>query len=413
MTKASSSSSSSFLLDSKPQLPDSKGFFGDFGGQFVPEDLKTRLVELSEAFETFHKDPAFREELYSYFTHYTGRPNPVFFCANLSERLGGAKIYLKREDLNHLGAHKINNTLGQCLLAKRMGKTKIIAETGAGQHGVAAAASAALLGMDCTVYMGTEDMRRQRLNVIRMRMLGATVTAATSGQQTLKEAVDEALAAWVADPEACYVLGSAVGPHPYPAMVRYFQSVIGQEARQQMLDDTGSLPYACIACVGGGSNAIGIFAGFVDDPEVKLVGVEPAGRGLSYGNHAASLCVGEPGVMHGFRSYMIKNEQGEPGAVYSISAGLDYPSVGPEHSYLKDSGRATYTSVSDKEALDAFFLLSRSEGIIPALESSHALAEAIKMAPSLPRDKSILVCLSGRGDKDVEQVAELMDSMNL
>ena len=325
--------------------------------------------------------------------------------------MGGARIYLKREDLNHLGAHKINNTLGQGLLAKRMGKKRIIAETGAGQHGVAAAASAALLGLECTVYMGAEDMRRQRLNVIRMRMLGATVTAATSGQQTLKEAVDEALTAWVDDPETFYVLGSAVGPHPYPAIVRHFQSVIGQEARKQMLEETGVLPYACIACVGGGSNSIGMFAGFLDDPEVLLIGVEPAGRGLSYGNHAASLCVGEPGVMHGFRSYMIKDEQGEPGAVYSISAGLDYPSVGPEHSYLRDSGRARYTSISDQEALDAFFLLSRSEGIIPALESSHALAEAIKMAPSLPRDSSILVCLSGRGDKDVEQIAE-MTGMN-
>ena len=292
-----------------------------------------------------------------------------------------------------------------------MGKKRIIAETGAGQHGVAAAASAALLGLECTVYMGAEDMRRQRLNVIRMRMLGATVTAATSGQQTLKEAVDEALTAWVDDPETFYVLGSAVGPHPYPAIVRHFQSVIGQEARKQMLEETGVLPYACIACVGGGSNSIGMFAGFLDDPEVRLIGVEPAGRGLSYGNHAASLCVGEPGVMHGFRSYMIKDEQGEPGAVYSISAGLDYPSVGPEHSYLRDSGRARYTSISDQEALDAFFLLSRSEGIIPALESSHALAEAIKMAPSLPRDSSILVCLSGRGDKDVEQIAE-MTGMN-
>ena len=402
---------SDFLLGFQPQLPDEDGCFGVYGGQFVPDSLKERLRELAEAFDKFRDNSFFKDELLYYFTHYTGRPNPVFFCANLSARLGGARIYLKREDLNHLGAHKINNTLGQGLLAKRMGKKRIIAETGAGQHGVAAAASAALLGLECTVYMGAEDMRRQRLNVIRMRMLGATVTAATSGQQTLKEAVDEALTAWVDDPETFYVLGSAVGPHPYPAIVRHFQSVIGQEARKQMLEETGVLPYACIACVGGGSNSIGMFAGFLDDPEVRLIGVEPAGRGLSYGNHAASLCVGEPGVMHGFRSYMIKDEQGEPGAVYSISAGLDYPSVGPEHSYLRDSGRARYTSISDQEALDAFFLLSRSEGIIPALESSHALAEAIKMAPSLPRDSSILVCLSGRGDKDVEQIAE-MTGMN-
>ncbi len=411
MSIAFPADASDFLLGFQPQLPDEDGFFGVYGGQFVPDSLKERLRELAEAFDKFRDNSFFKDELLYYFTHYTGRPNPVFFCANLSARLGGARIYLKREDLNHLGAHKINNTLGQGLLAKRMGKKRIIAETGAGQHGVAAAASAALLGLECTVYMGAEDMRRQRLNVIRMRMLGATVTAATSGQQTLKEAVDEALTAWVDDPETFYVLGSAVGPHPYPAIVRHFQSVIGQEARKQMLEETGVLPYACIACVGGGSNSIGMFAGFLDDPEVRLIGVEPAGRGLSYGNHAASLCVGEPGVMHGFRSYMIKDEQGEPGAVYSISAGLDYPSVGPEHSYLRDSGRARYTSISDQEALDAFFLLSRSEGIIPALESSHALAEAIKMAPSLPRDSSILVCLSGRGDKDVEQIAE-MTGMN-
>ncbi|MEG2140417.1 MAG: tryptophan synthase subunit beta [Bilophila sp.] len=388
--------------------PSDEGFFGAYGGQFVPDACKGRLNELRDAFEHYRDNSFFVEELTYYFEHYTGRPNPVFFCANLSERLGGARIYLKREDLNHLGAHKINNTIGQCLLAKRMGKTRVIAETGAGQHGVATAATAALLGMQCTVYMGAEDMQRQRLNVIRMEMLGAKVVAVTSGQGTLKEAVDEALAAWIADAGAFYVLGSAVGPHPYPTMVKHFQSVIGRESRAQILAETGSLPYACLACVGGGSNAIGLFSGYVEDAAVRLIGVEPAGRGLTYGDHAASLGMGEPGIMHGFRSYMVKDAQGEPGTVYSLSAGLDYPSVGPEHSYLKDIGRAEYVSVTDAEALEAFFTLSRSEGIIPALESAHALAHALKMAPALPKEAILLVCLSGRGDKDVEQVAALM-----
>ena len=365
---------------------ESTGFFGAYGGQFVPDDLKARLDEVTEAFDRYSDNSFFKDELDYYFKHYTGRPNPIFFCANLSERLGGAKIYLKREDLNHLGAHKINNTLGQCLLAKRMGKKRIVAETGAGQHGVATAATAALLGLECTVYMGAEDMKRQRLNVIRMEMLGAKVVPALSGQRTLKEAVDEALAAWIANP------------------------VIGCEAREQMLAECGKLPVAAFACVGGGSNAIGLFAGFVDDADVRLIGVEPAGRGLTYGDHAASLCKGEPGVMHGFHSYMIKDENGEPGAVYSISAGLDYPSVGPEHSYLKDIGRAEYVSVTDKEAVDAFFLLSRTEGIIPALESSHALAQAVTVAPTLPKDAALLVCLSGRGDKDVEQMEAFLES---
>ena len=391
---------------------ESTGFFGAYGGQFVPDDLKARLDEVTEAFDRYSDNSFFKDELDYYFKHYTGRPNPIFFCANLSERLGGAKIYLKREDLNHLGAHKINNTLGQCLLAKRMGKKRIVAETGAGQHGVATAATAALLGLECTVYMGAEDMKRQRLNVIRMEMLGAKVVPALSGQRTLKEAVDEALAVWIDDPEMFYVLGSAVGPHPYPYMVRHFQSVIGREARAQMLEELGRLPDACLACVGGGSNAIGLFAGFLDDADVRLVGVEPGGRGTAYGEHAASLCLGEPGVLHGFNSYMIKNAQGEAGEVYSISAGLDYPSVGPEHAQLKDMGRAEYVSVTDREALDAFFALSRHEGVIPALESSHALAQAIKMAPSMSADTVLLVSLSGRGDKDVAQVAELMRKEN-
>ena len=388
--------------------PDSRGFFGAYGGQFVPAPLKARLDEVAAAFADALEDASFHRELDSLNTHFAGRPSPVFHCANLSRSLGGAQIWLKREDLNHLGAHKINNTLGQCLLARRMGKKRVVAETGAGQHGVATAASAALMDLECAVYMGEVDMARQRLNVIRMEMLGSRVVAALSGQRTLKEAVDEALEAWIADPEMFYVLGSAVGPHPYPYMVRYFQSVIGREARSQMLAELGRLPDACLAAVGGGSNAIGLFAGFLDDMEVKLIGVEPGGRGKGYGEHAASLCLGEPGVMHGFNSYMVKNAEGEAGEVYSISAGLDYPSVGPEHAQLKDAGRAEYVSVTDEEALEAFFLLSRHEGILPALESSHALAQAVKMAPGMGKDKVLLVNLSGRGDKDVEQVAELV-----
>ena len=391
--------------------PDSRGFFGAYGGQYVPEAVKTRLDELAGAFDAALNDASFQRELEYLFVHYTGRPSPVFHCANLSRMLGGARIWLKREDLNHLGAHKINNTLGQCLLARRMGKKRVIAETGAGQHGVATAAGAALMGLECTICMGEVDIERQHLNVIRMEMLGARVLPAKSGQRTLKEAVDEALAVWIDDPEMFYVLGSAVGPHPYPYMVRHFQSVIGREARAQMLEELGRLPDACLACVGGGSNAIGLFAGFLDDTDVRLVGVEPGGRGTAYGEHAASLCLGEPGV-HGFNSYMIKNAQGEAGEVYSISAGLDYPSVGPEHAQLKDMGRAEYVSVTDREALDAFFALSRHEGVIPALESSHALAQAIKMAPSMSADTVLLVSLSGRGDKDVAQAAELMRKEN-
>ena len=374
----------------------------------MPDKLKTRLDEVADAFAAALEDETFLRELANLNTHYAGRPSPVFYCANLSRSLGGAQIWLKREDLNHLGAHKINNTLGQCLLARRMGKKRVVAETGAGQHGVATAASAALMGLECAVYMGEVDMARQRLNVIRMEMLGSSVVAALSGQRTLKEAVDEALQAWISDPDMFYVLGSAVGPHPYPYMVRYFQSIIGREAREQMLSELGRLPDACLAAVGGGSNAIGLFAGFLDDMEVQLIGVEPGGRGSGYGEHAASLCLGEPGVLHGFNSYMIKDAKGDAGEVYSISAGLDYPSVGPEHAQLKDTGRAQYVSITDAEALEAFFLLSRHEGILPALESSHALAQAVKMAPSLGKDKVLLVNLSGRGDKDVEQVAELV-----
>jgi len=385
---------------------DNAGRFGQFGGSYVPEGLQGLLDDLAKAFDAARRDPAFLQELASLYAHYSGRPTPVFLCENLTASLGGAKIWLKREDLNHLGAHKLNNTLGQMLLAKRMGKKHVVAETGAGQHGVATAATAALMGMKCTIFMGEEDVRRQRPNVFRMRLLGADVVVAKSGQRTLKEAVDEALAFWAERAEQVfYVLGSAVGPHPYPMMVRTFQSVIGVEARRQILEAAGRLPDACLASVGGGSNAIGLFAGFLDDRDVRLIGVEPGGRGPKPGDHAATLCHGEPGVLHGFYSYMLKGADGGPASVYSISAGLDYPGVGPEHSYLKDTGRAEYVTVTDDEAVDAFCRLSRSEGIIPALESSHALAQALKMAPSMPRDANLLVNLSGRGDKDAEQVA--------
>ncbi len=389
--------------------PNAEGFFGEYGGQYVPDMLKPILDDLARAFEQYRNDPEFLREFNYYLKQFSGRETPVYLCANLTEKLGGARIYLKREDLNHLGAHKVNNTIGQILLAKRMGKKKIIAETGAGQHGVATAATAALMGMECTIYMGAVDVERQKLNVFRMQMMGAKVVAAESGQKTLKEAVDEALAAWVQEADTTfYLLGSAVGPHPYPAIVREFQSIVGREAKRQIMEVEGRLPDYCIACVGGGSNAIGLFADFIEEPSVKLVGVEPAGRGLEYGQHAATLCLGEPGVMHGFNSYMLKDAQGEPAEVYSISAGLDYPSVGPEHAFLKDAKRAEYVHASDKEALDAFFMLSRMEGIIPALESSHALAHAIRIAPDLGRDVILLVNLSGRGDKDVAQVEAMV-----
>jgi len=392
-------------------MPTADGFFGTYGGQFVPEPIKDILNELAAAFERYRNDPDFLKEYDYYQRQFTGRPSPLYYCANLTERCGGAKIYLKREDLNHLGAHKVNNTIGQILLAKRMGKKKIIAETGAGQHGVATAATAALMGMECTIHMGAVDVERQKLNVFCMQMMGATVVPAESGQKTLKEAVDEALMAWVQDARnTFYLLGSAVGPHPYPLMVREFQAIVGREAKAQILEAEGRLPDYCIACVGGGSNAIGLFSEFIPHAEVRLVGVEPAGRSLDYGQHAATLCLGEPGVMHGFNSYMLKDGQGEPAEVYSISAGLDYPSVGPEHSHMKDTGRAEYVHASDKEALDAFFLLSRTEGIIPALESSHALAHALRIAPELPREAVIVVNLSGRGDKDVDQIERMVAS---
>lgn len=390
-----------------PSQENSLGFYGRHGGQFVPEEIKIRLNEVADCFNTYKNDKDFLAELNTLYKHFSGRPTPIFYCENLSKQLGGADIYLKREDLNHLGAHKLNNALGQMLLAKRMGKTHIIAETGAGQHGVATAATAALFGCKCTVYMGEEDIRRQELNVLRMRMMGAEVIAATSGQRTLKEAVDEALDAYIKDKNSFYVLGSAVGPYPYPEIVRHFQSVISFEAREQFLDMTGALPDMVVACVGGGSNAIGMFANFIGDENVALVGAEPGGIGDKTGQHAASLVHGKEGILHGFKSYVCLDEQGEVAPVYSISAGLDYPSVSPEHAHLKDIGRASYVAVSDKEAIDAFFTLSKTQGIIPALESAHALAHAIKTAPAM-KGKKILVCLSGRGDKDVDQIAAML-----
>ena len=385
-----------------------KGFFGEYGGSFVPPALQPRLDELERAYEEALADPTFGEELTALLRDYVGRPSALTFCGNISREYAGGRLFLKREDLNHTGAHKINNALGQALLAKRMGRTELIAETGAGMHGTASATVAALLGMHCTVYMGAVDVARQAPNVARMKALGAQVVAVREGQETLKEAVDAALRAYVERPESFYLLGSAVGPHPYPAMVRDFQSVIGREARRQFLEREGRLPDYAVACVGGGSNAIGLFSAFLDDPSVCLVGVEPAGRGLAPGEHAATLTLGAPGVIHGFRSYVLTDDQGEPAPVYSISAGLDYPGVGPEHAFLKDSRRGEYVTVTDREAVDAFQILCRREGIIPALESSHALAYALKLLPALAPEKTVLVNLSGRGDKDMATALPLL-----
>lgn len=388
------------------------GYFGDYGGAFVPDTLKNVLKEVETNFYNYIEDPEFIKELGYYQRQYIGRENPLYFAQRLTDVVGGAKIYLKREDLNHTGAHKINNAIGQVLLAKRMGKKRIIAETGAGQHGVATATVCALFGMDCTIYMGEIDTKRQQLNVFRMELLGAKVVAVKSGTATLKDAVDAALQDFIENAEnTFYLLGSAVGPHPYPTMVREFQSIIGIEARKQILEAEGRLPDYVVACVGGGSNAIGLFHPFVNDKEVKIVGVEPAGKGLDTKDHAASISMGTPGVIHGFKCYTLQDEQGNPLPVHSIAAGLDYPGVGPEHSYYKDSGRADYSSITDAEALAAFFQLSKIEGIIPALESSHAVAYAIKLAAKLPKDKIIIVNLSGRGDKDVAQVKEMMDTV--
>ncbi len=390
------------------EFPDCKGHFGTFGGQFVPETLMPALEELTLAYEEAHSDPSFQEELNYYLKDYVGRPTPLYFAERLTRYLGGAKIYLKREDLNHTGAHKINNTMGQILLARRMGKKRVIAETGAGQHGVATATAAAMFGLECAVYMGAEDIKRQELNVYRMRLLGAVVVPVTAGSRTLKDAMNEAIRDWVTNVEnTYYLLGSVGGPHPYPVMVRNFQSVIGREVKEQVLAAEGRLPDFLVACVGGGSNAMGLFYPFLDD-QVQLIGVEAAGRGLDTGKHAATLSAGRPGVLHGALSYLLQDEYGQVLEAYSIAAGLDYPGVGPEHSFLKESGRARYTTVTDREALDAFQLLSRTEGIIPALESAHAVAQAVKMAPTLEREKVIVVNLSGRGDKDVPEVAKFL-----
>ena len=386
-----------------------KGFFGEYGGSFVPPGLQPRLDELERAYEEALGDPAFAEELTGLLRDYVGRPSALTFCGNISREYGWGRLFLKREDLNHTGAHKINNALGQALLAKRMGRKELIAETGAGMHGTASATVAALMGMKCTVYMGAVDVERQAPNVARMKALGAKVVAVQEGQKTLKEAVDVALRAYVERPESFYLLGSAVGPHPYPVMVRSFQSVIGREARRQFLEREGRLPDYAVACVGGGSNAIGLFAAFLDDAAVQIVGVEPAGRGLTPGDHAATLTMGAPGVIHGFRSYVLTDGQGEPAPVYSISAGLDYPGVGPEHAFLKDSRRGEYVTVTDQEAVRAFQTLCRLEGIIPALESSHALAHALKLLPTLSPEKTVLVNLSGRGDKDMATILPLLD----
>ena len=388
-------------------LPDQQGRFGSFGGKFVPETLMSALEELERAYNEAKGDQAFRRELETLNLTYAGRPTALYFAANLTRQCGGAKIYLKREDLAHTGAHKINNALGQALLAKHMGKRRIIAETGAGQHGVAAATVCAMMGLQCIVYMGSEDIRRQSLNVFRMRLLGAEVRQVESGSRTLKDAINEAIRDWVTNVENThYLLGSAVGPHPYPMMVRDFHSVIGSEARSQLLQAEGRLPDYVVACVGGGSNSIGTFFPFIQDESVRLVGVEAGGEGLDKNKHAATLSVGRPGVLHGSMSYLLQDEHGQVMETHSISAGLDYPGVGPEHSHLKETGRAEYVAVGDKEALEAFHLLSRTEGIIPALEPSHAIYHAVELAKGLPHDQIILVCLSGRGDKDIHVVAE-------
>jgi len=390
-------------------VPDELGHFGEFGGRFVPETLIPALDELTAEYERAKNDPAFAEELDYYLREYIGRPTPLYFAERITRELGGAKVYLKREDLCHTGAHKMNNTMGQILLARRMGKPRIIAETGAGQHGVATATACALFGFKCEVYMGEEDVHRQALNVFRMQLLGAKVITVLSGTRTLKDATSEALRDWVTNVrDTHYIIGSVVGPHPYPMMVRDFQSVIGKETRQQILEKEGHLPDYIIACVGGGSNAIGIFHPFVGDPEVKLVGVEAAGKGLSTGQHGATLAAGSKGVLHGTASYLLQNRDGQVMPTHSVSAGLDYPGVGPEHSYLKDTGRAEYVSATDEEALEAFQWLAQVEGIIPALESAHAVAHARKLVPALGKASIVVINLSGRGDKDVEQVSKIL-----
>ena len=391
-------------------LPDDKGHFDQYGGIFVAETLMTAVTELKIAYEKFKDDPDFIKEFEDDLKHYVGRKTPLYHAKNLSDQVAGAQIYLKREDLNHTGAHKINNTIGQALLAKRMGKTRIIAETGAGQHGVASATIAARLGLECVVYMGEVDVARQAQNVYRMKLLGATVVPVSSGSKTLKDALNEAMRDWVTNiDDTYYIIGTVAGPHPYPMLVRDFQSVIGKETKEQFNEQVGGLPDALVACVGGGSNAIGLFHPFIEDASVKIIGVEAAGHGIEKGPeaHAAPLCAGSVGVLHGNRTYLLEDENGQIIEGHSISAGLDYPGVGPEHAYLKDIGRAEYQSVTDKEALEAFHLLTRVEGIIPALESSHAVAYAVKLAKQWPSEKSIVINLSGRDDKDMQTVAEI------
>jgi len=389
------------------QLPDDKGHFGKYGGLFVAETLMGPLDELKKIYEYYLKDPDFLKELDYELQHYVGRPSPLYFAERWSGIVGGAKIYLKREDLNHTGAHKVNNTIGQALLAKRLGKTRIIAETGAGQHGVATATVATRLGLECVIYMGSEDIRRQALNVYRMKLLGAKVVAVESGSKTLKDALNEAMRDWVANVDnTFYIIGTVAGPHPYPAMVRDFQAIIGREAKEQIIEQEGRLPNALVACIGGGSNAMGLFYPFIKDGSVALYGVEAAGDGIETGRHAAALCAGRPGVLHGNRTYLIEDDNGQIIPTHSISAGLDYPGVGPEHAWLKDCGRANYVSVTDKEALQGFHDLTLLEGILPALESSHALAYTTKLAKTMSKGDIIIVNLSGRGDKDIHTVAE-------
>ena len=391
-------------------MTETKGYFGQFGGSFVPEPIQNLLNQLEETFEQYKNDPEFIAEYKHYLKDYSGRETPLYFAESLTEHLDGAKIYLKREDLNHLGSHKLNNVLGQILLAKRMGKTRVIAETGAGQHGVATAAAAAKFGMACDVYMGAEDVERQRLNVFRMEMMGATVHAVETGTKTLKDAVDAAFGAWMADLDAFYVLGSAVGPHPYPTIVHEFQKVISEESKRQILEKEGRLPDYVIACVGGGSNAIGAFSEYVAEEEVGLIGVEAAGHGLDTDQHAATMTKGTIGVVDGMPTYAVFGEDGKVAPVYSISAGLDYPGVGPEHAFFKDSGRVEYVAATDDEAVEALLLLSKTEGILPAIESSHAIAEAVKRAPQLDKDKIIIINVSGRGDKDVAAIADYLEA---
>ncbi|KEO83754.1 tryptophan synthase subunit beta [Tumebacillus flagellatus] len=394
--------------------PDQRGRFGNFGGKFVPETLMNALEQLERDYETYTKDPEFIAQLRYYLNVYSGRPTSLYYAKNLTEQLGGAKIYLKREDLNHTGAHKINNCLGQGLLAKMTGKKRVIAETGAGQHGVATATVSALLGLECTVFMGEEDIERQKLNVFRMKLMGAEVVPAKSGTRTLKDATNEAIRHWVEHVEdTFYIIGSVVGPHPYPMIVRDFQRIIGDETREQILELEGRLPDTIVACVGGGSNAMGIFYPFVNDESVKLIGVEAAGKGIDTEEHAATITLGRPGIIHGSLTYLLQDEYGQVQPAHSISAGLDYPGIGPEHAHLAETKRATYLPITDDEALDAFQMLSRVEGIIPALESSHAIAQVVKLAPTLPKDHIIVVSLSGRGDKDVHSVAQALGGIDV